>query len=58
MYAYDISTVTGTIGRVQSQLNVLEMFCQRYGVMVNMAKTKLMVCRNGGPSRVNKTVHF
>ena len=49
MYADDICAVNDTVGRVQSQLNVLEMFCQRYGLKVNMAKTKLMVFRNGGP---------
>ena len=49
MYADDICAVNDTIGRVQSQLNVLKMCCQRYGLMVNMAKTKLMVFRNGGP---------
>ena len=58
MYADDICAVNDTIGIVQSQLNVLKMFCQRYGLMVNMAKTKLMVFRNGGHLRDNEKVYF
>ena len=58
MYADDICAVNDTVGRVQSQLNVLEMFCQRYGLKVNMAKTKLMVFRNGGPLKINEKVYF
>ena len=58
MYADDICAVIDTVGRVQSQLHVLEMFCQRYGLKVNMAKTKLMVFRNGGPLRINEKVYF
>ena len=55
MCADDMCAVNDTIGRVQSQLNVLEMFCQRYGLMVNMAKTKLMVFR---PLRGNEKIYF
>ena len=47
MHADDICAVYDTIGRVQSQLNVLKMFCQRYGLMVNMTETKLMVFGRG-----------
>ena len=36
MYADDICAVSDTVGRVQSQLNVLEMFCQRYGLVVKL----------------------
>ena len=46
MYADDICIVNDTVGRIQNQLNGLITSCCKYGV--NLAKTKVVVFRNGG----------
>ena len=58
MYADDICAVNDTIGRIRSQMSVLEEFCDLYGLDVNINKTKLVVFRNGGPLRQNENVYF
>ena len=37
-----------TVGNVQRILNVLELFCNNWGLKVNLDKTNDMVFRNGG----------
>ena len=58
MYADDICAVNDTIGRIQSQMNILQSFCGKYGLAVNLNKTKLMVFRNGGILKRNEKVYF
>ena len=58
MYADDIVLITDTIGRLQQQLNGLEIFCSKYGLNVNLSKTKLIVFRNGGILRKNEHVVY
>ena len=36
-------------GALQCMLNTLEQFYNQWGLVVNMAKTKIIVFRNGGP---------
>ena len=43
-----------TVGRLQNQINVLQEFCTKFGMLVNMQKTKIVVLRNGGPYRQNE----
>ena len=58
MYADDICIVNDTVGRIQNQLNVLSTFCCKYGLSVNLAKTKVVVFRNGGSLRGNERFYF
>ena len=48
LYADDIVFVGDSIGSVQKLLNVLSEFCNKWGLKVNIEKTKFMVLRNGG----------
>jgi len=54
MYADDIGNMTDTVGRLQSMLNNLAIFCSKFGMSVNTRKTQIMVFRNGGPLRDNE----
>ena len=48
MYANDIALIADTSVEIQRKLKALESFCQKWGIEVNMAKTKIIVFRNGG----------
>ena len=47
MYAGDIVLVGETIIQLQRKINISEKFCRKYGMKVNLDKTKVMVFRNG-----------
>ena len=51
MYADDIVSIAVSVENLQKQINTLYDFCKRWGMKVNTDKTKVMVCRNGGPLR-------
>ena len=48
LYADDLVLVGDQIGSVQKLLDALNEFCDKWGLKVNMGKTKQMVFRNGG----------
>ena len=48
MYADDIVLVGETSIQLQRKINILETFCRKYGMTVNLDKTKVMVFRNEG----------
>ena len=48
LYADDLVLVADTIGRVQGLVNLLDDFCNKWGMKVNISKTKFFVYRNGG----------
>lgn len=54
LYADDMSNCSDTVGGLQHQINVLSSFCQKYGMKVNLDKTKIIVFRNGGIIRRNE----
>ena len=58
MSADDICIANKTVGRLQNQLNVLCTSCKRYGLGVNLSKTKLVNFRNGGPLRCNERFYL
>ena len=37
-----------TVGRLQYMINVLENYCDKWGMYVNLTKTKIRVFRRGG----------
>jgi len=51
LYADDMLEISDTVGRLQKLLNQLESFCSKWGLNVNLDKTKVMVFRHGGPLR-------
>ena len=58
MHADDICIVNDSVGRLQNQLNVLDTFCKKYDLGVNLSKTKVVTFRNGGPLRCNDRFYF
>ena len=58
MYADDLVIMGDTIGNVQKLLDTLSEFCDKWGLFVNMDKTKLMVFRNGGIIKQNEVVYL
>lgn len=54
LYADDLSELADTVGRLQSLINELETYTTKWGMKVNVDKTKIMVFRNGGKLRKNE----
>jgi hypothetical protein len=48
LYADDLIEGTDTVGRLQKLINILENFCDKWGLNINLTKTKIMVFRNDG----------
>ncbi len=47
-YADDMVNIADTVHQLQKQINILECFCESYGMSVNLRKTKVVVFRRGG----------
>ena len=58
LYADDIVLIGDTVGSVQKLLDVLAEFCDKWGLQVNMLKTKVLVYRNGGIIKNNEKFFF
>ncbi len=58
LYADDLVIVGDHIGRVQKTLDALSEFCVKWGLKVNMSKTKCMVFRNGGIVKRNEHLYY
>ena len=54
LYADDMVHLSDTVGQTQHQLNVLSKFCSKFGMKVNLRKSKIMVFRKGGPLKQNE----
>ena len=54
LYADDLVLIGDQIGNVQKLINVLSEFCYKWGLKVNMDKTKLLVYKNGGIVKRNE----
>jgi hypothetical protein len=48
MFADDIALISDTISGLQRQLNLLGQFCEQTKLVVNIAKTKVLVFKRGG----------
>ena len=48
LYADDIVLVADTVLELQRKIRVLEKFCDKWGMEVNLTKTQVIVFRNGG----------
>jgi hypothetical protein len=58
LYADDLVLLGDNIGHLQRLLDNLSTFCSKWGLSVNMEKTKFMVFRNGGIIKGNEKVYF
>lgn len=58
MYADDLVIVGDHVGRIQKILDVLSGFCIKWGLKVNMSKTKAMIYRNGGIVKKNENFYY
>ena len=58
LYADDIVLIGDKIGHVQRLLNLLKDYCNKWGLKVNMLKTKMLVYRNGGIVKRNERCYF
>ena len=58
MYADDIASGTDTVSRMQKILNVLSKYCKKWGLIVSIAKTKILVFRRGGKIKNNEKWWF
>ena len=54
LYADDLIQCTDTVGRLQKLITILEGYCDKWGLNINLSKTKIMVFRNGGPLKKNE----
>ena len=48
MYADDLTIFADTVFDMQSKIDLLFNFCSKWGLTVNLNKTKMVVFRNGG----------
>ena len=58
LFADDLVAGADSVGRLQHMINIVNRFCHKWGLTVNMCKTKVMVFRNGGPLRMNEKWYF
>ena len=58
LYADDIPIFNDTVGRLQHEINILQQYCQKWGMTVNLKKTKIIVFKNGGIYRKNENCFF
>ena len=58
MFADDVVAGADTVGRLQKTIDVIAAFCKKWGLIVNLSKTKVMVFRNGGTLRQNEKWYF
>ena len=58
MYADDMIHCSDTVGRLQHQINSLSKFCSLSGMKLNLAKSKIMIFRNGGILKHNENWYF
>ena len=48
MFADVIASVIDTIIKLQRQINLIRIFCESVGMILNLLKTKIIVFCNGG----------
>ena len=58
LYADDIVLVADTVLELQRKIRVLEKFCDKWGMEVNLTKTQVIVFRNGGKTSKSETFFY
>ena len=58
LYADDLVIIGKNVANVQEILNVLKVFCAKWGLDVNLSKTKAMIYRKGGIVKENERFYY
>ena len=58
LYADDIVLVADTVLELQRKIRVLEKFCGKWGMEVNLTKTQVIVFRNVGKTSKSETCFY
>ena len=58
LYADDIVIFANSSDELQTSLNLLYDYCQRWKLTVNVKKTKILIFRKGGRLCENMTFHY
>ena len=56
MYADDVAGFSDTINRLQKLINSLVTFSDLIGIKIHLGKTKVVVFRNGGPTKETEKI--
>ena len=58
LYADDIVIIGDQVNRVNRLLRVLKLYCEKWGLKVNLDKTKAMIYRKGGTIKKNEIFRY
>ena len=58
LYADDMAMCSDTVGRIQKMIDVLGQFCEKWAMIVNLTKTKIVVFRRGGCLKQNEKWYY
>ena len=58
LFADDVAICSETVGRLREMIKVLENFSNKWGLKVNLDKTKIMVFRRGGKIKADEVFYF
>ena len=58
MYADDLALVSDNVIDLQRKIDCLEKYCNKWGLTVNMSKTKVVVFKNGGFVKESEKWYF
>ena len=58
MFADDVANCADTVVSLQNQLDVIDVFCSKTGMQVNLEKSEIIVFRNRGPLRKSEKWFF
>ena len=58
LYADDIAMCSDTVGRIKKMIDVLGQFCEKWEMIVNLTKTKIVVFSRGGCLKQNEKWYY
>ena len=58
LYADDMAMCCATVGRIQKMIDVLDQFCEKSAMIVNLTKTKIVVFSRGGCLKQNEKWYY
>ena len=58
MYADDLTPGSDTVCTLQKLINTLDLYYAKWGLSLNMNKTKIIVFRNGGKIKQNEKWYY
>ena len=58
LFADDVAMCSDTVGKLREMIRVLEDFSKKFGLKINLKKTKIMIFRRGGKIKKEETFYF